>query len=477
MKHINSKKHPGGRQWHLALLFITIFTAGILSTTTAANDETPVAPNIVVKGNGNDIATVNNTPRIDHFTDFAHLEVKKERILNYTIENTGNATLQLTGPTFVEIKGLHPDDFVVTKQPAAAVEPGQTTTFEITFTPGASGDRNAMAGLLSNDPDQKGYVFRIKGTGYVIPEITNVSAVTADGLYGIGKTIRLKVDFNEQVKLTEVIPAQISLNAGATAKAQYAEGDKHSTIYFDYTVGEGESTTDLDYLNTDAFDVKGGILHSIWYFDAKGILTLPAPGADGSLSANSNIQIDGIAPSGYTVAFDQNEATIENAKAISFTITNEEANATCNWGISGLGADKITGSGDLKTLGAQITGIDVSAFDDGELTLSITLTDKAGNQGSAALAKLIKQPFATDIGEKNINHLEVYPSITTGMITVKADNIDNIIIYNVTGNMVYQKKTTHQPEETIDLSACENGIYLIQVRSTNDWEMKKIIKK
>ncbi|MBI9065493.1 MAG: T9SS type A sorting domain-containing protein [Marinilabiliaceae bacterium] len=159
------------------------------------------------------------------------------------------------------------------------------------------------------------------------------------------------------------------------------------------------------------------------------------------------------------------------------TITNEEANATCNWGISGLGADKITGSGDLKTLGAQITGIDVSAFDDGELTLSITLTDKAGNQGSAALAKLIKQPFATDIGEKNINHLEVYPSITTGMITVKADNIDNIIIYNVTGNMVYQKKTTHQPEETIDLSACENGIYLIQVRSTNDWEMKKIIKK
>ena len=50
------------------------------------------------------------------------------------------------------------------------------------------------------------------------------------------------------------------------------------------------------------------------------------------------------------------------------------------------GAAAVTGSGTIASATEQVTGIDVSSLLDGTLTFSATLTDAAGNTGSAATA-------------------------------------------------------------------------------------------
>ena len=50
------------------------------------------------------------------------------------------------------------------------------------------------------------------------------------------------------------------------------------------------------------------------------------------------------------------------------------------------GSGSVTGSGTVLSSTQQVTGIDVSSLPDGTLTYSVTLTDAAGNVGSAATA-------------------------------------------------------------------------------------------
>ena len=81
---------------------------------------------------------------------------------NYTIQNSG--TINLTVGT-ITIGGLNASEFVVTTAPAASVAAGGSTTFSITFTPTALGNRTANVSFVTNDPDENPFNFDIAGTG------------------------------------------------------------------------------------------------------------------------------------------------------------------------------------------------------------------------------------------------------------------------------------------------------------------------
>lgn len=118
---------------------------------------------------------------------------------------------------------------------------------------------------------------------------TGVTAQNANGTYGIGQTIRVKVQFNEAIVLTGTpsLLMQTSANVGV---ATFAGLEGVDTLLFDYVVRSGDSTADLDYLNPNALQLNGGSLTDL--AGNAAVLTLPAPGAAGSLSANKNIKID-----------------------------------------------------------------------------------------------------------------------------------------------------------------------------------------
>ncbi|MCF0064705.1 choice-of-anchor D domain-containing protein [Dyadobacter chenwenxiniae] len=84
-------------------------------------------------------------------------------VRTYTIENVGFAALNLTGAPAVSLTGS--GDFTVTSQPAATVPPGGNTTFQITFDPSSTGNKQAIVSVASNDSYKNPYTFGIGGDG------------------------------------------------------------------------------------------------------------------------------------------------------------------------------------------------------------------------------------------------------------------------------------------------------------------------
>ncbi len=86
-------------------------------------------------------------------------------VRTFTIQNTGNLPLNLTGTPKVVVSGIHAADFTVTRQPDSPVAAGGSTTFEIAFNPGAAWLRTATLTIANDAPYQNPYDFAVQGTG------------------------------------------------------------------------------------------------------------------------------------------------------------------------------------------------------------------------------------------------------------------------------------------------------------------------
>jgi len=130
------------------------------------------------------------------------------------------------------------------------------------------------------------------------PTVTNVTSPDADAIYGITDTITVDVTFSEVITVSGTPTFDIALNSGAATVASYSGGSGSATLSFDYTVVAGELSADLGYDATNSLTIAGGTARDSAGNDA--VLTLPAVGGAGSLSANKAIVVDGVAP---TIAF------------------------------------------------------------------------------------------------------------------------------------------------------------------------------
>lgn len=125
---------------------------------------TGVAREIDIQGNATTIADGDTTPATTDWTDFSSVTSTR----TYTIRNLGNIILTLGAIT---IDGVNASDFVVTTPPATSTLGAYaTTTFTVTFTPGAILDRYAAIHIVNNDSDENPYDYSLHGYG-VIPEI------------------------------------------------------------------------------------------------------------------------------------------------------------------------------------------------------------------------------------------------------------------------------------------------------------------
>ena len=79
----------------------------------------------------------------------------------FTLKNVGTATLTINSPT---IDGTHASDFAISTLPSTLAAAG-STTFTVTLTPSASGNRSAALHITSNDPDESPFDIALTGTG------------------------------------------------------------------------------------------------------------------------------------------------------------------------------------------------------------------------------------------------------------------------------------------------------------------------
>ena len=223
------------------------------------------------------------------------------------------------------------------------------------------------------------------------PSITSVSSTNADGRYKAGSTITLTLRFDQLVDVTGT--PTLELNASTGRFATYDSGSGTDTLRFTYTVAAGDNSSDLDYVGASSLALNGGTVTLAGDPSINAVLTLFTPGTAGSLGANNNIVIDGVAPT-VTITTDRTTLGIDDVATITFTFS-EDPVGTFTWNGS---------AGDVTVTGGTVTAISGSALirtatftptpgiNAGSASISVaaaSYVDAAGNYGSAGSEQTI----------------------------------------------------------------------------------------
>lgn len=101
--------------------------------------------------------------------NYGSVNVGTPAVRTFTVANVGGEAL--TGLA-VNVDGANAGDFVAGALGAVTLNGGESTTFTVTFTPGAAGAHEAALHLTSNDGDESPFDVTLSGTGVAEPNIT-----------------------------------------------------------------------------------------------------------------------------------------------------------------------------------------------------------------------------------------------------------------------------------------------------------------
>ncbi len=126
--------------------------------------------NMSLNYNGTVIPNGDTTPSTAKGTDFGVVTNGfSSSPRTFTIHNSGNGPLNLTGTPRVQFGGLNPSDFYMTALPATLVGAnGGSTTFDLVFEPTVNtGLRTATVTIANDDPTKHPYTFTVQGTAQI----------------------------------------------------------------------------------------------------------------------------------------------------------------------------------------------------------------------------------------------------------------------------------------------------------------------
>lgn len=127
---------------------------------------TGVNPEIRLEGNGQVIEDGDSGATTADWTDFGNVTIGNNLVRTFTIRNTGTGPLTLTdNPNYVVLTGS--PYFTIISQPSGTIAAGGTTTFQVRFTPSATGNAVAIISIANDDSDESIYDFTIVGTGVI----------------------------------------------------------------------------------------------------------------------------------------------------------------------------------------------------------------------------------------------------------------------------------------------------------------------
>ena len=192
------------------------------------------APEMDVQGNSTTIANGDSAPSAADHTDYGSALVAGGPVMRtYTITNSGNAALILTGTPMLVVDGAQSAEFTVTSQPTTPVAVGGAETFQVVFAPTGIGLRHATLSIENNDGDENPYHFSIQGTGVaasleIEPPHVNV-ANDASNCLTIGVIANVAWTANSNVSWIAVIAGNsgdgdgavtfsVATNGGASAR-------------------------------------------------------------------------------------------------------------------------------------------------------------------------------------------------------------------------------------------------------------------
>lgn len=147
---------------------------------------------INITGNTTTIVDGDNTPSSTDHTDFGDVGMGNNLVHTFTIQNTGSADLTVSS---IALSGTNAADYVIGDITLPAiVSANSSTTFTVTFTPGAAGTRTATVTVNNDDADEAVYDFAIQGTG--LPPATALNFDGSNDYVSIGNPSNLQITGN-----------------------------------------------------------------------------------------------------------------------------------------------------------------------------------------------------------------------------------------------------------------------------------------
>ena len=242
-------------------------------------------------------------------------------------------------------------------------------------------------GLSANQLSQiniGGEIVKINNLGNIYngapPTISNVTSSLSNGSYTAGDTIPINIIFNEVVNVTGTPVLELETGISDVGVA-YTSGTGTDILTFNYIVGADHNSDDLDYVASESLtgidlikDIAGN----------SAILTLPEPGATGSLGANKAFVIDNASPTLVITATQGANGFTSNDSILSLIFTISEATADFT-------AEDITATGgvisDFISVNSTVYTATLTPSFEGTLTIDVaaaTFKDVVGNFNVAA---------------------------------------------------------------------------------------------
>jgi hypothetical protein len=78
------------------------------------------------------------------------------------------------------------------------------------------------------------------------------------------------------------------------------------------------------------------------------------------------------------------------------------------------------------------------------------------------------------VGE-NVGMVGLYPNPTNGQLTIEAEEMMSVIVYDLVGQCLMQMPA-EDGQITLDMSQLQNGVYLIKVSTANGSAMQRVVK-
>ncbi|MEJ8800599.1 Ig-like domain-containing protein [Pontibacter sp. H249] len=152
------------------------------------------------------------------------------------------------------------------------------------------------------------------------------------------------------------------------------------------TAGNLQKVSDLEYKLLITPQTNGAVTVQLPENSVQDAAT------NGNIVSNElSILYDVAAPANYRMQFAVELVTVENQGAVALKVEEAELGATYFYTItSSNGGEEIKGTATVNTTAFNISGLDVSALQDGILTASLYLVDKAGNKGATVTDQVEK---------------------------------------------------------------------------------------
>ena len=139
-----------------------------LSSTSSVVNVTVTAPTLTVQQSGSPLANGGSA------TSFGAVNLGANAGSTFTVTNTGNSTLTITN---IFATGANAGDFTIggISLPAMVLA-GQSTSFNVVFSPLGAGARAATLQIIDNDVNNNPFTLALTGTGVLVPPTVSLSA-------------------------------------------------------------------------------------------------------------------------------------------------------------------------------------------------------------------------------------------------------------------------------------------------------------